>query len=107
MPDLERLACSAGLPLHVLNQLVRVFQQFPAIKSVQLFGSRALGNYKEGSDIDLALDGDISFKLSNQIMIAIDELLLPYEVDLVVLRDVENQQLLDHVTRIGLMLYKD
>ena len=47
-----------GLSDIVIDDLKGVFKQYPNIEEVRIFGSRAKGNYSEGSDIDLALIGE-------------------------------------------------
>ncbi len=71
-----------------------------------VYGSRAKGNLKPASDIDLtiiSLDAEITFLL--KIQNDIDELLLPYKVDLSIYSQVENDSLKDHINRIGLSFY--
>ena len=68
-----------GLLSTTLEKLNSVFAQYAAIDSVLIYGSRAKGNYRAGSDIDLTIEGsEISFAEFMQI----DDLMLPYTVDL-------------------------
>jgi len=65
-------------------------------------GSRAKGNYRKGSDIDLSLVAPTVgvsdlLKIENEI----EELLLPYKVDLSLFHLIENKELVDHIKRIG------
>jgi predicted nucleotidyltransferase len=48
-----------GLPLHVINTLNGIFKAYPQINNVILYGSRAKGNYRQGSDIDLCMDAPL------------------------------------------------
>ena len=93
---------TCGLSPVVQAKLMSVFKQFPKIRRVIMYGSRALGNFKPGSDIDLTLDGD---ELTTQdlltILNQIDDLLLPYKVDLSILQLIDHDSLLDHVKRVG------
>ena len=59
-----------GLDQTVINDLRRVFSKYPSIEKVILYGSRAMGTYRRGSDIDIALFGE---NLSNQTIFDIQE----------------------------------
>ncbi|NLJ78852.1 MAG: nucleotidyltransferase domain-containing protein, partial [Tissierellia bacterium] len=70
-------------------------------------GSRAKGNYRNGSDIDLALLGkDLDLQYINRIHLDIDELYLPYKLDLVIYSRIENNDLIDHIDRVGIVIYE-
>lgn len=93
---------SIGLPDHVLNDLRGIFVNHPAVQSVVLYGSRAKGNFRPNSDIDLMLIApDISWSEFVQIEADIDDLLMPWKVDLALEHQVENDKLLEHVKRVG------
>ena len=95
-----------GLPKKAIAKLCGVFSQYPAIQSVLLYGSRAKGNYRPGSDIDLSIQAP-ALGLSDLLAIEnqIDDLLLPWTVDLSLLHQIDNPDLLDHIHRIGIPLY--
>ncbi len=95
-----------GLSLTTLDKLNSVFAQHDAIDSVLIYGSRAKGNYRAGSDIDLTIKGDeISFAEFLQIEDQIDDLMLPYTVDLSQYCQLENTDLIAHIDRIGVAIY--
>jgi uncharacterized protein len=97
---------SFGLAPEVLRKLRSVFVRHPAIKNVLIYGSRAKGNYRQGSDIDLTIKGDdIPFVEYMQIQNQIDDLLLPYSVDLSQYNQLANVELIDHINRVGLEFY--
>lgn len=94
-----------GLPDYVLKNLQGVFENHPTVKCVVLYGSRAKGNFRPNSDIDLMLIApEISWREFNQIEAEIDDLLMPWKVDLALRHQVENEALLDHVKRVGIRL---
>ena len=95
-----------GLPEDAIAKLCGIFSQYPAIQSVLLYGSRAKGNYRPGSDIDLSIQAP-TLGLSDLLSIEnqIDDLLLPWTVDLSLLHHIDNPELLDHIRRIGIPLY--
>lgn len=72
-----------GLPTDVLDQLRAVLRKQKKVQGVILYGSRAKGNFKPGSDIDLTLVAP-TMTLSELLALEneIDDLLLPYKVDL-------------------------
>lgn len=95
-----------GLDSKTLELIRSVFEQFSQIHSVVLFGSRAKGNHKVGSDIDLCIQGDpIPFSLLTEIDSALNDLNLPYKIDLVLADQIINMDLLDHIARRGLTVY--
>ena len=64
-----------GLSDTVVADICSVFQRFPNIEEVLIFGSRAKGSYSEGSDIDLAAIGhDLTFNQLMDINIQIEDL---------------------------------
>ncbi|MFK5981404.1 MAG: restriction endonuclease subunit S [Flavobacteriaceae bacterium] len=96
-----------GLKDKHIKAINSVFSQYPQIGKTILYGSRAKGNYRNGSDIDLTLVGktlDLTtlFKIETQL----DDLLLPYKMDLSILRKIENQDLVDHIKRVGITFYE-
>lgn len=74
---------------------------------VVLFGSRAKGNFKAGSDIDIALFGD-SLKVNDLLVLAsdLDNLWLPNKFDLVIFDHIKEQSLIDHIERVGVSLWE-
>ena len=73
-----------GLTTAELTELASVFQRYPAIQIVWLFGSRATGKHKKASDVDLALQGEIDLHLLAKIKYELEEnTALPYFFDVV------------------------
>ncbi|OQY08311.1 MAG: hypothetical protein B6I28_04850 [Fusobacteriia bacterium 4572_132] len=96
-----------GLKERIINKLVEKFQENDKIEEVILFGSRAKGNYKNGSDIDLAIKGkELNLVDLNELLIKIDELYLPYEIDIINYSKIKNKDLIEHINRIGILLYR-
>ena len=95
-----------GLPEHTIKQIVSVFETIPQLEKVVLFGSRVKGNYKEGSDIDLVLTGRIDLSVLTEIDLKLDDLLLPYTFDIVVFDKINNQDLIEHINRVGIVVYR-
>lgn len=96
-----------GLPQAALDKLDGVFALHPAIESVLIYGSRAKGNHRPGSDIDLALKGKaIAFDEFLAIENQIDDLMLPYSVDLSEYGKIDNPELIAHIDRVGVEIYR-
>ena len=96
-----------GISKRTYDLLLKNFRDFPEVEQVVLFGSRAKGNYKAGSDIDLAVKGKevtpaLIFKLNN---IFNERLPIPYEVDVIGYQDLDHESLRDHIDRIGILIY--
>lgn len=95
-----------GLSERVIDQLQAVFQKSSKIEKVILYGSRAKGNYKPGSDIDLTVISE-SLTLTELLALenAVDDLLLPYKVDLSLYSKIDNEELKEHIHRVGVEFY--
>lgn len=96
-----------GLPAHAIEGLQGVFDRWPLVERVLIYGSRAKGTYRQGSDIDLCLQG-ASLDLGDLLAMetAIDDLLLPWRVDLALHHAIEDPDLLDHIERVGQLFYE-
>ncbi len=96
-----------GLDETVINDLKRIFSKFSTIEKVILYGSRAMGTYRNGSDIDITLLGK---NLSNQTIFdmqdEIEALYLPYSFDISILDRIDNEDLIDHIRRVGKVFFK-
>jgi predicted nucleotidyltransferase len=91
-----------GLPAAAVRKLQGLFEAEPAIRRALVYGSRALGRHRPASDIDIALDApDLPFPDFLRLVNAIDDLLLPWQVDLVLLSQIDNPQLVAHIARVG------
>ncbi len=95
-----------GLKEQNIEKIKTVLSSCPRIERVYLYGSRAKGNYQKGSDIDLALVApELSlsemFRIENQL----DDLLLPWSIDLVLYNKISNPELMDHISRVGIVIY--
>jgi len=95
-----------GLAVEDVNEIKDVFRKYPNVKEVLLFGSRAIGNYKPGSDIDLAIAGDnIMFDEILEINNALDKLGMLYQFDLKHISVIKDSDVLAHIKRVGKILY--
>ena len=95
-----------GLKDETVAAINAVFAHFPDIEEVVLYGSRAKGTFKPGSDIDLTirehgLSLDDLLRLENQL----DDLLLPYKIDLSLFRQIQHAAMIEHIQRVGVSFY--
>ena len=96
-----------GLEREVIDAMGRVFAAYPEVEQVILYGSRAKGNFKSGSDIDLCLVGtDLTLPSLLRIDTDLDDLLLPYKIDLSIRDHIDNAELLAHIHRAGVSFYR-
>jgi len=96
-----------GLKEDTINKINSVFKKYEEIEKVILYGSRAKGNYQIGSDIDLTIiDNNLSFSRLMKIETELDDLLLPYKIDLSKLSDISNADLLEHIKRVGVVFFE-
>jgi predicted nucleotidyltransferase len=98
---------STGLSKSDLEYIKGVFSRFNEVEKCILFGSRAKGVHRNGSDVDIAVVGaevghatirDISFILN-------EESPLPYHFDIASYNRITNSSLLDHIDRVGFVVY--
>ncbi len=96
-----------GLKENIIEQINSVFEDFPQIKEVIIYGSRAKGNYRPGSDIDFTLKGkNLNHTLLNSISLELDKLFLPYILDISIFNKISNRDLIEHIERAGKVFYK-
>ncbi len=96
-----------GLSDVTIAKIRSVFARFPAVERAAIYGSRARGNYKTGSDIDLTLFGDsLTSGLCSKIESALDDLLLPYTIDLSVFHELTNAELQERIKLEGVIFYE-
>jgi len=95
-----------GLSDSVIEKILNVLRSHPNIQEAIIFGSRAIGNYREGSDIDITLKGNISFDNLLRIENEIEDEMLPYKFDVSLFEKLENKKLLEHINNIGKVFYK-
>lgn len=95
-----------GLAPGELESVLSYFKQFLEIEEAVLFGSRAMGRERKGSDVDIALKGvgvepvvsQVSFELNNNS-------LLPYYFDILNYHTIDNPELKSHIDRVGITIY--
>lgn len=97
-----------GLLDRDINYIIEALSKFDEIEKAIVFGSRAMGNYKKGSDVDIAIVGS---SVTREVLFKLDEYLneiypLPYFFDIVHYEGISNENLKLHIDTIGKELYE-
>ncbi|MEY3051611.1 MAG: hypothetical protein RLY31_1396 [Bacteroidota bacterium] len=101
------MATDFGLKPGDLEMICRILEKEPNIEQALIFGSRAKGNYKPGSDVDIALKGenlisqvvtDVSFQLN-------EETIMPYKFDVLNYHTIREPALVAHINSVGIVFY--
>ena len=96
-----------GLNQETINKINSVFEKHPEIDNVIIYGSRAKGNYRVGSDIDLTLIGnELKYDLIGKVSSEIDDLNTPYLFDISIFELLNSPSLAEHINRVGKIFYK-
>ena len=93
-----------GISQSALDKIKAVLFSMQGVEQVILYGSRAKGNYREGSDIDLTVKGELTFDNLVKMSVNLDDLNLPWEIDISLYSQINNKDLLDHIDRIGVSI---
>jgi predicted nucleotidyltransferase len=97
-----------GLRKKDIEDIIAVLRNFTEVEQAIIFGSRAKGNYKNGSDVDVAIKGkkanySIALKISG---ILNEDTLMPYHFDILSYEDLKNNNLVSHIDNVGKLLYE-
>jgi predicted nucleotidyltransferase len=94
-----------GLPQNTIEKIVNLLKSAPEVESIKFFGSRSLGTFKEGSDIDIALFGKkITSQVLRSLLIRYYDLNIPYKLDLLHYESLTNAELKKHIDQYGVTL---
>ena len=95
-----------GLTQRDIQTLFGIFGKFKEVKSVYIYGSRAKGTYKFGSDIDLAIMNEgVSDRTINDIIEEMQESDLPYFVDITNFATLNHKELAEQIQKMGIPFY--
>ncbi|MDF1589159.1 MAG: nucleotidyltransferase domain-containing protein [Gammaproteobacteria bacterium] len=96
-----------GLPDATVVSMQRVFERFPQVEKVIIYGSRAKGNFRLGSDIDLTLLGrELNGLVLSHILVDLDDLNMPYMLDVSLFDQIGSDDLVSHIERVGKVFYQ-
>jgi type I restriction enzyme S subunit len=95
-----------GLEQNIIDKLIAVFEQHPKVDKALVFGSRAKGNYRTDSDIDIAIKGqDLNTDDIIAMSVAFEEKGITHKIDLINYDTIKEPELKDHIDRVGIDLY--
>jgi predicted nucleotidyltransferase len=94
-----------GLDDRALLLIRRVLERHVNIREARVFGSRAKGNYRPESDIDIAIFGDVDSVVASRVASELDDLPLPYRFDVQAYGCIKHAPLRDHIDRVGVPLF--
>ncbi|MEA2103445.1 MAG: nucleotidyltransferase domain-containing protein [Candidatus Cloacimonadota bacterium] len=96
-----------GLQENVIKQINSIFAKSECVEKAIIYGSRAKGNFKPGSDIDFTLIGKkLNLQELNKIDLMLDDLILPQIFDLSIFRYIHNPDLIQHINRMGKVFFQ-
>ena len=95
-----------GLPQNTIIEVQAIFTKYPSIEEVIIYGSRAKGDYKKGSDIDLTLKGSVANAELSNIIDELDESYIPYLFDVSIYNLLQSDSLKEHINSVGKVFYK-
>ncbi len=97
-----------GLKQRDIKNIQKAVKDFPEIEKVIIFGSRAMGNFKNGSDIDIAIKGqNITRKIITRFTGLLNyELPIPFFIDVVNYDSISNNELMKHIDNEGKLLFE-
>lgn len=97
-----------GIDDRTWQEILSVFSEYKEIKKASIFGSRAKGTFKKGSDIDIVLFGEnITTAIILDILTKLDDTYIPQEFDIIAFSQIDNPDLIDHIESMGIEIYED
>ena len=101
------MTATHGLAEKTVARITSVLKSFPQVEKAVLFGSRAKGTYRRGSDVDLALIGDhLDLRTIGRIGSALDDLPLPYRFSLIAFGPRTDPEVASHIRRVGKPIFE-
>ncbi|MDP4269467.1 MAG: nucleotidyltransferase domain-containing protein [Bacteroidota bacterium] len=84
-----------------------ILSRYPEVEHAYVFGSRVKGNYRNGSDVDIALKGEtLIYSIVSTISFSLnEETIMPYHFDVLNYHTIRNEQLTEHIDRVGVCFY--
>ena len=95
-----------GIYLKSYDEIIKILESCESINKVIIYGSRAKGNSREGSDIDFTIMGSVTEKDFSKFWHDLDESYIPYKFDISIYDNLKSESLKDHINRVGKIFYK-
>ena len=97
-----------GLSDGQLNEIIKIISGFDEIESAILFGSRAINNHKEASDVDIALKGNrVTVEIANKLHSLLEETNIPFFFDVLNYNTINNEKLKSQIDKNGVQFYSN
>ena len=96
----------SGITGREFDMILPVLQKHKNVERALIFGSRAKGNSKSNSDIDIAVFGNIDFISVEKIISDLEELPMIQKFDVLAYNDIKNNALKQHIDRVGIPIYE-
>lgn len=95
-----------GLKDSDLKTIIKILENYPQIEQALIFGSRAKGNFKPGSDVDIVLKGNVEDIITDIGFLLNEDSILPYKFDILDYSSISSTSLIDHIKRNGIVFYE-
>ncbi|HDL5699086.1 TPA: nucleotidyltransferase domain-containing protein [Mannheimia haemolytica] len=96
-----------GLSERATKTITDILARYPEVEQAIIYGSRAKGNYREGSDVDLTFKGkDLTYDIVKRIWGDLDDSDSPYLFDLSIYHQLTNANFIEHIDRVGKVFYQ-
>ena len=97
-----------GLLSRDMEYILKALKKYPEIESAYIFGSRAIGNYKKSSDVDIAIKGKmLDRRTVNRISDELNEVYpIPYFFDVIHYDIISSEELKKHIDEFGKLIYE-
>ena len=98
---------SFGLKQSDLENIISILKSEGNVEKAFIFGSRAKGINRNGSDVDIALVGEnLNRSVITQISYLLnEETMMPYKFDVLNYNTISSKELLSHINRVGKLIY--
>jgi len=96
-----------GLKDEYIQTFLEIIAKFDNVEKVALFGSRATGNHKKASDVDIVIFGEnVNAALACAIKFEIEEeTIIPYFFDVIAYQVIKNEKLKEHIDKKSIILW--
>ena len=89
-----------------LSKITSLLRSTAGVEKARIFGSRALGTFRAGSDIDIAVTApSMDHTEFLRLATSLDDLMLPYKIDLIIMHHIDNAPLTEHIESVGISLW--
>ena len=95
-----------GIYPRSFKEIISILEKYKSIEEVVIYGSRAIGNCREGSDIDITIKGDFTERDFNNLWFEFEDSYIPYKFDISIYNNLNSESLKEHIDRVGKTFYR-